>query len=301
MPTLKQKFTESSDVGLQYCLDRFMMNVLKVFLQSVDEGLADIIDELEDSCTADVSAGDQLKSAIIKFQQQSFQKREKLSRDHFESKQEMNKNSFEWFDNFFGDVTTLLKNPLSIISSSKSPSKSQAGFSPPSQKESQREAGEWINQDVVCRLPLVHEIQGSSSKNNRKPSKDDDGESSFDDLPAMPAQICKSEKGDSNGLSNETSWRRPKSHFDIGSNWSNTQAPSSGSKLRRPLDLQKADLEFEDVFTLENFSVDGSSRRILRSRVLCFHRESQQHFGRHRQPKTVPIQHYHKAKRGHLR
>lgn len=218
-----------------------MLNVLKVFLQSVDEGLADIIDELEDACTSDSQASDELKAAIVKFQQLSFQKREALSTEHQNLKQETNKNSFEWFDNFFGDVITLLKNPLSPMF---------GGHKTHSEKSIP---------EVVCRLPLAVDHLENSSKNKLKISKDD-AESSFEELPNQTTPFCKSEKGFSPEPSNDPSWRRPKSQFDFESNWSNTQAASNGTKSKRPLDLQKSDLSFDDVFTLENFSIDESSR-----------------------------------------
>jgi hypothetical protein len=207
-----------------------MMNVLKVFLQSVDEGLADIIDELEDSCTGDASAD--LKAAIIKFQQLSFQKREDLATEHKSTKLETNKNSFAWFDNFFGDVTTLLKNPLSPC---RSPNK------------------------IVCKLPLAGELLEESSKNRSKLSKDHE-ESSLGDAGTAEIQVCRSDKAATLDHSGGQAWGRPKSQLDIESSWSNTKATSSGIKIKRPLDLQKSGLTFDDVFTQENFTVDDSSR-----------------------------------------
>lgn len=112
--TVRQKFeSDNGNTSLHHSLDRFLMGVLKGFLQNIDEGFADIIDELEDCCSEDHYVQSILKRVIYEFQQNSFSKRQELAKEYDEENEEIGKPSYEWFDSFFGDVTTLLKNPIS--------------------------------------------------------------------------------------------------------------------------------------------------------------------------------------------
>lgn len=56
-----------SSFSLHNCIDRFLMNVLKSFLQAIDEGFADIIDEMEDGCSEDQELSTRIKRLIIEF------------------------------------------------------------------------------------------------------------------------------------------------------------------------------------------------------------------------------------------
>lgn len=112
--TVRYKFDGETggNTSLHHSLDKFLMGVLKGFLQNIDEGFADIIDELEDCCADDHYCQSILKRVIYEFQKNSFIKRQELTREYDEENEEMGTPSFDWFDSFFGDVTSLLKNPI---------------------------------------------------------------------------------------------------------------------------------------------------------------------------------------------
>jgi hypothetical protein len=112
--TMRTKFSgESANMSLHHSIDKFLMGLLKGFLQNIDEGFADIIDELEDYCSDDHYSQSILKRVVFEFQQNSFSKRQELAQEYEEENEEIGKPSYAWFDTFFGDVTTLLKNPIS--------------------------------------------------------------------------------------------------------------------------------------------------------------------------------------------
>lgn len=260
-PGLLARFGENGPTNLQYCLDRFMMSVLKGFLQSVDEGFADIIDELEDSCSGEPEVAEELKKAILKFQQLSFEKRQTLTAEHVSSKQEMNKNSLEWFDNFFGDVTTLLKNPLTPSSSSKGlAQKPQLPLFEHTGTVSPESFGEWRQNKVACQLPMTINYKPHASVKGSATGKDDCG-SSFGEIPLDRFRETNSNRNASPDFSGAVSWKKPHSVIDVADSVSHTKTPSSASKIRRiSVDLRKEDLQFDELFSRESFDIDGSSR-----------------------------------------
>lgn len=262
-PRLLERFGDNGQTNLQYCLDRFMMSVLKSFLQSVDEGFADIIDELEDSCSGEPEISDELKHVILKFQQLSFQKRQTLTSEHANSKLEMNKNSLEWFDNFFGDVTTLLKNPMTPASSSKSPSRTKNSVFENLRNSSPDSFGEWRHHKLAYQLPVAAPQNIHSSLKDSATGKDDE-ESSFGEIPQDRFQETHSNRNTSPGFSGAVSWRKPHSFVEVASSLSNTKTPSTGGKQRRSsVDLKKENIQFEELFSKESYNIDNSSRLFI--------------------------------------
>lgn len=287
--TLKQRFSEDSNpTNLHICIERFMMSVLKAFLQSIDEGLADIIDELEDNCADHQDLSMSLKKLVFEFQQVSFQRRERMASDYKEKKEETGKSSMEWFDSFFGDVTTLLKNPINRNLYSKEIPNYQASESP--------------NQTPTIRkldFPTKGEIKWSTKENiisfggapdqhqaarGRDDSQDD--VSSFGGAGAwgenlQPAHSSEQQSesiAPSEGFTLKINFSQEDKDYGSSNNLSSTKSATNNettNQQRKSVDLKEEDINFEEVFLTEKFPVDGSSKlRSYFSVVYSTHIES---------------------------
>lgn len=248
---LAGRFADESDpASLHHSLDKFLMNVLKGFLQSIDEGFADIIDELEDSCTDDHAQASRLKRAIIEFQQLSFEKRENFSAAYKEQREENSKNSFAWFDNFFGDVTSLLKNPIHRDTYKVSPLQVQTPnprFSEPQDMQG------WITSEKQCHSPI--KLSGPEP-DLYSPQRDDSNPRDLSvEFRWEKKQLSQSRQELSVGASEDVTWRVNFSNEELSS----TKSANTKSKKKKSVDLQTETVSFEDIFSFESISIDGSS------------------------------------------
>ncbi len=245
-------YDDKNSYSLHNCIDRFLMNVLKNFLQSIDEGFADIIDELEDACADESNLSSRLKKLIFEFQQISFDKRERLSADYFETKEEKSKVSFAWFDNFFGDVTSLLKNPINPNSYvlnqdallSGSPMSSKRVFEP-------RVTGVWVKKEGG----VIND--NSPEPKTRGDFQNYDRADSTSEIGFEPRDLGKSIERVSNGTSENITWKLGFSQEDALSSTKSATTSQIRPKMKS-INLKSENLKFEDIFTVEQFTIDNS-------------------------------------------
>jgi hypothetical protein len=270
---------DDSLTSLHYCLDKFLMSVLKNFLQSVDEGFADLIDELEDHCVDDQKLSLTFKRLVFEFQQAHFEKREKMARE-FEGEQgEKGKSSYAWFDNFFGDVTSLLKNPISREMYKAEMNKEEememdmpppkpiatqlfgskqalrAGISAGSTHltQSNNFANEAGNMETPNTLGRIEYSDTDSPKRAYSPEKEDGH---------WGGQLleCQSQ-GPQSEVSYDPTWNLQFSQDNesglLSSNKSSSPLQQPRPK-KRSLDFKTDSPTFEEVFSFESFNVDDS-------------------------------------------
>lgn len=251
---------ENSPTSLHFCLDKFLMNVLKNFLQSIDEGFADIIDELEDGCIDDqTNQAAQLKRAIIEFQQLSFERRENYSMQMYGGKEDHAKNSFAWFDSFFGDVTSLLKNPIDRNSYHMNGIKEEEGsispISRPLNKSSEVESkkGNWTIKEKVCVSPGRDIVPPPGLDMDTPESNKNDISLEFQ---WEKKQLSETRQELSVAASEDLGWKVNFSNED----YSSTKSAKTKSKKKKSVDLTNENLTFDEIFNFENFEIDGTSR-----------------------------------------
>ncbi len=287
---LADRFADDSDpASLHHSLDKFLMLVLKNFLQSIDEGFADIIDELEDSCADDHAQASRLKRVIVEFQQLSFEKRENFSAAYKEQREENSKNSFAWFDNFFGDVTSLLKNPIHRDTYKVAPQQPQT----PNPSDSEpREPQGWIATEKLCLSPK--KLSGPEPDLN-SPQRDDSNPQDLSvEFRWEKKQLSHSRQELSVGISEDVTWKINFSNEELSSTKS---ANTKSKKKRKSFDLQTETVSFEDIFSFENISIDGSSSRASSSRLFQLHRKPQQRARRHRCEEALQTPHFQQPER----
>lgn len=265
--TVRQKFeSDNGNTSLHHSLDRFLMGVLKGFLQNIDEGFADIIDELEDCCSEDHYVQSILKRVIYEFQQNSFSKRQELAKEFDDENEEIGKPSYEWFDSFFGDVTTLLKNPIS-----RSAYHSQGARSTPNPAWNTSETPqfypvmsqvypEWQGQQQVWNLrPQEENHHESVDKTSRASSLEFNWDKKMKDWGSGDSQPdLKGDIDTSPVLPVDPTYPLDSAK---SSTLSKSEQPGDREKSRTPLiklgsSLSTPFVEFEDLFEREVYNID---------------------------------------------
>lgn len=300
-PTVQDLFRDDRNTySLHNCMDRFLMSVLKSFLQSIDEGLADIIDELEDACGNESDLAGRLKHLVFEFQQASFDKRERFSNEYQDGKEELGKTSFAWFDSFFGDVTSLLKNPINanLFTQGQEGLVSGSSLGSPKKSFEPRVTEQWTKKDGgVIDERSLDPVQQAGRKSYG-------GADSTSEIGFEPKELGRSADRLSAGESEDVTWRVAFSQDDFNTALSTTKSAASHPirPKKKSLDLKAENLNFEDIFQIEKYKIDGSGMSTFNpSHLLSLHGEPKQPADRHRLQEALPLQDNLSAKRCALR
>lgn len=259
---LNKKFCQDTqEPSLHFGLDKLLMQVLKTLLQGIDEGMADLLDELEDACYDQPDISNKLKKVIFEFQKQSFEKRDLLNQEYKQKSQESgSKSSIAWFDEFFGDVAPLRKNPTwgeqTCEGNESGSTRLENGW-----KLSKINIPEF--EPCIPHQNIGSFIEGSKFQDNLSsmiPAEESSMRSpSFDRNFQIKDSKLQSERN--------SSFERPWTMRVSNDNFDQTKLQGAQSvnptleqppKKKRSLDLQKENLTFEDIFSLDRYEVDGS-------------------------------------------